>query len=147
LNTQKVALTQYQIGALDLFLIGLDIDYLDVGNSHPVKNPIMGIDERLRIIGKTLDINSQQNAALTIGDKFKTLNEYQSDLNKSAQQVVELENIVNLQSKRISGLQAEIDAVNNAVGDINQSIIDSDLPGLEQAITSLEEAIDDLNTS
>jgi len=147
LNTQKVALTQYQIGALDLFLIGLDIDYLDVGNSHPVKNPIMGIDERLRIIGKTLDINSPQNAALTIGDKFKTLNEYQSDLNKSAQQVVELENIVNLQSKRISGLQAEIDAVNNAVGDINQSIIDSDLPGLEQAITSLEEAIDDLNTS
>src|SRR5699024_7298003 len=50
IDSQKVARTQYEISALDLSLIGLDIDYFDVGNSHPVYNPVMGIDEKLRII-------------------------------------------------------------------------------------------------
>lgn len=147
LSSQKTILYQYQLNAADLALIDLDSDSFETGNSHPVYNPIMGIDEKLRIIGKSIDINGPESSGLTIGDKFKTLSEYQSDANKSAQQVNELENVVSLQSKKISGLQTELETVNNAVVDINQAIIDSDLPGLEQAISDLEGAIDDLNTS
>src|SRR5699024_7656044 len=57
LANQKVAHTQYDISALDLSLIGLDIDNFDVGNSHELINPLMEIDEELRIVGKTIDIN------------------------------------------------------------------------------------------
>src|SRR5690625_776120 len=91
INNQKVTLYQYEISALDLFLIGLDIDNFDVGNSHPVINPIMNIDERLRIIGKTTDINSPQDASLKFGDKFKTLDEYQVDALKAERKVIDLE--------------------------------------------------------
>src|SRR5690625_1361565 len=101
INEQKVALYQYEIDAVDLSLIGLDIENFKVGNSHQVINPIMNIDERLRIVGKTTDINNPQESSLKVGDKFKTLGEYQVDANRSAQKVFELEEIAEIQRKRI----------------------------------------------
>lgn len=145
INNQKIALYQYEISALDLSLIGLDIDNFNVGNSHPVINPIMGIDERLRIIGKTTDINNPQDASLNIGDKFKTLNDYQADANKSARKVVDLENIVSNQSARIGNLITQVNNVNTEIGNVQQSIIDADLEELPSAISALETAINNLN--
>ena len=145
INNQKVALYQYEISALDLFLIGLDIDNFDIGNSHPVINPIMNIDERLRIIGKTTDINSPQDASLKFGDKFKTLDEYQADANKSAKKVVELENIAELQRRRINEIKNEVVNVESNLQNLQQVIDDADLEELPDAISALEQAINDLN--
>lgn len=147
LSSQKTSLNQYKIAALDLFLIGLDIDYLDVGNSYPVINPVMGIDERLRIIGKSININEPQNSDLTIGDKFKTLSEYQSDANKSAQKVVDLQNTVIRQSQTIAVLKTELTAVDNAVKEVQQTIAENDIPALEQAVSDLQTAIQNLNNA
>ncbi|MCB5934500.1 phage tail protein [Caldibacillus thermoamylovorans] len=144
---QKTSLNQYKIAALDLFLIGLDIDYLDVGNSHPVKNPIMGIDERLRIIGKSININEPQNSSLTIGDKFKTLSEYQNEANKSAQKVVDLQNTVSRQSQTIAALKTELTAVDNAVKEVQRTLSENDIPAIEQAVTELQTAIQNLNNA
>lgn len=145
LSSQKTSLNQYKIAALDLFLIGLDIDYLDVGNSYPVINPVMGIDERLRIIGKSININEPQNSDLTIGDKFKTLSEYQSDANKSVKQVVDLQNTVSRQSQTIAALKTELTAVDNAVQEVQQALTENDIPALEQAVIDLQTAITNLN--
>lgn len=145
LANQKTAHVQYEISAVDLSLICLDIDNFDVGNSHPVINPIMGIDERLRIIGKTTDINNPQDASLKIGDKFKTLNDYQADANKSARKVVDLENIVSNQSARIGNLITQVNNVNTEIGNVQQAIIDADLEELPSAISALETAINNLN--
>lgn len=145
LANQKTSLNQYKVEAIDLFLIGMDIDFLDVGNSYPVKNPIMGIDERLRIIGKSIDINEPQNSNLTIGDKFKNLSEYQHDANKAARQVVELEGIVSSQSQRIGQLLNQIDNVNNEIDNVKNIIENADLEELPSAINTLEQALQDLN--
>ena len=145
MNEQKVALYQYEIDAVDLSLIGLDIDNFEVGNGHPVINPVMNIDERLRIVAKTTDINNPQESSLKIGDKFKTLDEYQHDANKSARQVVELEGIVSSQSQRIGQLLSQINNVNNEIDNVKQIIDNSDLEELPEAINSLEQAIQDLN--
>lgn len=147
LSSQKTSLNQYKIAALDLFLIGLDIDYLDVGNSHPVKNPIMGIDERLRIIGKSININEPHNSDLTIGDKFKTLSEYQNEANKSAQKAVDLQNAVNRQSQTIAALKTELTAVDNAVKEVQRTLSENDIPAIEQAVTELQTAIQNLNSA
>lgn len=145
LNEQKVVLVQYEVSALDLSLIGLDIDFFDVGNSYPVKNPVMNIDERLRIIGKTTDINNPQESSLKIGDKFKTLDEYQHDANKAARQVIELESIISSQSQRIGQLLNQIGNVNNEIDNVKNVIENADLEELPNAINSLEQAIKDLN--
>ena len=144
MDNQKTALYQYEISALDLSLIGLDIDNFDVGNSHQVINPIMNIDERLRIIGKTTDINNPQDASLKIGDKFKTLDEYQSDANRSARKVIELEETVSRQSQRLAAIQSEMENVDNILHDINQALGDADIPALETSINNLNQAVSDL---
>lgn len=144
LNNQKTVLYQYEISALDLSLIGLDIDNFDIGNSHPVINPIMNIDERLRIVGKTTDINNPQDASLNIGDKFKSLNEYQADANRSVRKVIELEETVSRQSQRLATIQSEMENVDNILHDINQALGDADIPALETSINNLNQAVSDL---
>jgi len=136
---------QHQITALDLSLIGLDTDSFEVGSWYPVINPVMGIDDKLRVVGKTIDIIEPNNNALTIGDRFKKASEYQRDALKAERKVVELEGIVSSQSQRIGQLLNEINNVNNEVNNVKQIIDSADLEELPEAINSLEQAIQDLN--
>lgn len=145
LDNQKVALYQYEIDAVDLSLIELDIDNFEVGNSHPVINPVMNIDERLRIVGKTTDINNPQESSLKVGDKFKTLDEYQVDANRSAQKVFELEEIAEIQRKRIYEIRNEVKNVETNLKNVQQVIEEVDLEELPSALDALVQAIKDLN--
>lgn len=84
LNHAKVTLAtnnkvkqKHVITALDLSTIGLDIDSFEVGNYHPIKNSLVGVDDTLRIIKKTTNINQPETSQLEIGDKYATLTELQ----------------------------------------------------------------------
>lgn len=71
-------LVKYTITALDLSLIGLDIDDFDVCNTHPIVNPLLGIDDTARIIKKTIDVvNESPASSIEVGDNFKTLTDIQ----------------------------------------------------------------------
>ena len=71
-NVNKVK-KQYTITALDLSTINADFEEFELGNIHRVVNPLMGIDEELRIIGITINLDSPQASELTFGDKFETM--------------------------------------------------------------------------
>ena len=150
LANQKTALVQYVISALDLFLIGLDIDEFDVGNSYRVDNPLMGIDEDLRIIGKTTDINNPQESALKIGDKFKSLDEYQADANKSAQNIIDLENMVSRQNNKIGTLSTDLSNAKNELEQTKQqlqdfeNITDGDIQAIVNSINTILGSIQSL---
>ncbi|PEO16807.1 phage tail spike protein [Bacillus wiedmannii] len=151
---QKSIVTQYKLSAVDLYLIGLDIDYFEVGNSHLVINPVMGIDELLRIVGKSLDINNPQGASLTIGDALKTLNQYQSDLKKSAQQFVDLQYTVLRQNGKINSLSASLVEAEKLLQSLNEAVENADLQMIVQSVSDLkgtlkkiEEEIQTLPTS
>ncbi|EGC8431275.1 hypothetical protein H9185_001154 [Listeria monocytogenes] len=70
---------KYSISALDLSLLGLDIDDFDVHNYHPIKNALLGIDDTARIIKKTIDICNETSSTIEVGDNFKTLSDIQLD--------------------------------------------------------------------
>ncbi|PFL21657.1 lysin [Bacillus cereus] len=142
LKNQKTAHVQYQISAVDLSLIGLDINSFEPGNSHPVINPIMGIDERLRIVGKSLDINSPQDASLTIGDKLKTLNQYQSDMNASSQKVVELQQTVSRQSNKIGSLSTNLEQAEQELQALKLAVEDADLEKIVQLVSDLGDSLE-----
>lgn len=89
LAAQNKALKKYQITALDLSLIKLDFEQFALGNTHRVKNPLMGIDEDLRIIGRVIDLDSPQNSSLTFGDKFETLTNLTAKKNRQLKTVIE----------------------------------------------------------
>ncbi|MCU5028584.1 lysin [Bacillus thuringiensis serovar brasilensis] len=141
LKQQKTILTQYKISAVDLYLIGLDIDYFEVGNSHPVINPVMGINELLRIVGKSIDINSPQGASLTIGDELKTLNQYQSDSKKSSQKVIDLQYTVSRQVAKISSLSTSLSEAKQELQGLKEGIENADLQGIIKLVSGLEDSL------
>ena len=118
-------LVKHQISAVDLYSIGLEIESFDIYNVHRFINPLMGINEELRIIEKTVDINEPQNSKLIIGDKFETLRS--------------LQNKTILNEKNINKVQ---DTVNSTV-----QVIDSVNVTLDKTVTSLNDTIKILNST
>lgn len=70
---------RYSITALDLSSLGLDIDNFERGNSHPLINSLIGVDDVARIIKKNIDVCEEVKSTIEIGDKFKTLSEIRRD--------------------------------------------------------------------
>lgn len=83
MENQKTTLVQYVVEAYDLSLINQNIDAFECGWYYPLVNPVMGVDETLRIIKKTIDINAPENNKFAIGDLFKSYTDIQLDLKKN----------------------------------------------------------------
>ena len=146
LNNQKVSLNQYKITAVDLSIIGLDIDNFKTGDSYPVINPVMGIDERLRIIATSKDLNEPQNGSLTIGDKFKSLYEYENEARKSAQDVNDLQyKVENLSSKNAT-LSQSLTEAQNSVTQLKTALEYNDDTGISLALRDIDEKLTTLET-
>lgn len=142
INNQKLVLNQYQVNAYDLSVIGLDIDNFKKGNTHKLINPVMNVDEKLRIIGTTKDIINVEESGITIGDKFKSSYAYQSEANRAALRVGELQSELNSVNKKVN---EQVRNINERIVTINETLSESDLPALTQAIEDLNDAIVDLN--
>lgn len=66
----------HDITALDLSLIGKDIDDFALYDSYPVKNSLIGLDTVLRIIKKVTNINEPHNSSFSMGDEAVYLSDY-----------------------------------------------------------------------
>lgn len=51
----------------------MNFEQFELGCWYRVVNPLMGIDEDLRIIGITINLDSPEQSELTFGDKFETM--------------------------------------------------------------------------
>lgn len=149
LINQKAARVTYTVTAYDLSLIGLDIDSFEIGNWHPVVNPVLGIDEPLQIIEKQIDINSPQNASMTIGEKFRTLSQYQAEVNKARKSVVNLRDTIASQSEKVVALNESLVAAQKTIEELKQTVSNADLgnlqPTLDAINTQLRKLADKIN--
>lgn len=134
---------KYKIGALDLSLIDLDIDSFEVGNEYPVINPLMAINEDLRVIERTIDINSPQNSNLTIGDKFEDIKAYQLGITKANNNILivsdNLSSTMNAVGDVTASLNNTVDVVeqtNIALNTTNETIV-----SIVDAITAINEQL------
>ena len=109
---------KYKVTALDLSTIGLDFDSFEVGNTYRVINPLMKIDEDLRVIEKTLDINSPQSSSLSIGDKFEDIKDYQLDNIATAKEVKTVKETVQTTVNALNSVSVEL---NNTVEILNNT--------------------------
>ncbi|MEK4750412.1 phage tail spike protein [Niallia sp. FSL W8-0177] len=146
---------QHIISALDLSLIGLDIDDFDIYNYYPVKSPIL--DDTLRIVGKTISINDPETNDLTFGDRLKKASEYQNEANKAQYKVVELQNTISQQTSRIGSISNELNNTKNELATTKQtleltqkqlqnfeSVTDGDITAISQSVSDLLVAIYDI---
>lgn len=88
LSENNKILQKFKIDTLDLAKIGLDIDYIDVCNYYPVKNDLLGINETLRVITKSIDVVNETTTTVEIGDNFKTLSDLEVEKNNKVDAAV-----------------------------------------------------------
>lgn len=112
-------LVKHQISAIDLFSIGLEMESFDVYNVHRFINPLMGINEELRIVEKTVDINEPQNSKLMIGDKFETLRSFQNKTVLNEKNINKVQNTVNSTVQVVASVNSTL---NNTVNSLNDTI-------------------------
>ena len=98
----------HKIDAVDLALIGLDLDTFEVGNYYPVVNPLMGIDEELRVTSKTIIIESPESSSLEVGDKFEDIKDYQLQAIKTSDELVSVKNTVQTTVRSITTVSTEL---------------------------------------
>lgn len=145
LQNQKAASVSYSVNSANTELIGIDIQSFEVGNRYPLINPILSVNEKIQVIEKQIDLLNPQKSALKIGDKHRTLTQYQNELRRSQRDVIDLQNKVSTHSQKISNLATELNDVDDAVKNITQVLEENDIPALEQAVQDLQEAIHNLN--
>lgn len=81
LKNQRILLIAWETGVVELGLIDNRYDVFKLGNHHTIINPLITEDEKLQITGKTLNVIHPQSTVLKIGNKKKTLSQYQNELN------------------------------------------------------------------
>lgn len=157
----------HKITAIDLSLIGIDMDSFEVGNYYPVINPLMGINEPLRVIEKTIRIENPEESSIVVGDKFSDIKDFQLQMDKAAsianktktdlnQTVVivgqvneELSNTVSVVNETVGIVQTTNEAV-TALNEMVQSLsrmVNSNLEKISELTTSTEniaQSVDDI---
>lgn len=147
LSSQKTSKNAFELTPLDLSLNGLDVKSIVRGDWYQVGNPIFTINEPLQVIQKNLNIVNPLDIKTTIGEKFKTLTQYQVEANKGLKRFDELRTQVTNQTLTIGNLKNQITNVNTVVDEINLQIGQSDIPGLKQSVEDLNAIVDVLNQS
>ena len=150
LRDQKTSVTNYTVSAVNLDLIGLDINSFEVGNKHQLINPVLGIDEPIQVIEKKIDILVDTNSTLTIGDKYRTLTQYQSELRKSQKSAADLQKAVSRQSSKIGALNTDLENAKDELEQTKQqlqdfeNITDEDLIAITSSINTILASVDQL---
>ncbi|SDQ04472.1 phage tail protein [Carnobacterium viridans] len=151
LASQKTSKNAFELTPLDLSLNDLDAESIVRGDWYQVENPIFVINEPLQVVQKNLNIVNPLDIKTTIGDKFKTLTQYQVEANKGLKQFDKLRTAVTNQSLTIATLKksnTEITASYNAMQLSYNNLattleIDADT-GTSLALNHLKTAIDNL---
>lgn len=101
---------QYKITAADLSLIDHDFEEFKLGYQYKSRNPLIGVDEVVRLIGIQIKIEDRTKNTLTFGDKFDTLTTMTSKKSKSFQMQLDkqpelIQAVVEHQSEIIRGVE------------------------------------------
>lgn len=88
----------HNVDALDLSMLGLDIDDFVLYDRYQVENQAIGIDDILQIVKKNTNIIEPHNSSFEMGDTVKLLSDSMLDIS------TELENV----KSNVSGVASEI---------------------------------------
>ena len=113
----------HRIEAVDLALIGLDLDTFEVGNYHPVINPLMGVDEELRVVSKIIVIERPESSSLEIGDKFDDIKDYQLQTLKMSNEVGNVRDAVQTTAISIGTVATELAKTTEVLQGTNATMV------------------------
>lgn len=119
-------LVKYSITALDLSLIGLDVDDFEIYNYHPIENRLLNINDTVRIIKQNINICDEFSSSIEVGDNFKTLTELQisqsNKMNEMSQAVGKIESDYVTNESLIAESKATSSLIKQTTDDIMLSV-------------------------
>lgn len=133
---------KYKVTALDLSTIGLEFDSFEVGNTYPVINPLMNINENLRVIEKTIDIYNPQSSTLSIGDKLEDIKTYQLGIVKANRNIQTISENLNTTISTVVAVSTEVNNTVEVVKNTNEVLANTN-----QNLSELTNTISDINNS
>ena len=160
LKSQRLIISN-KVTALDLSLLGIDIDSFEVGNYYPLVHEILGIRDTIRIVEKSISIEEPSSNTIILGDLEQDIKKYNIDAKKGyseakliAQQANSKVNKVENNTKneiyrvdnRINGVIID---VNNEFTNVNNSIANSniDLTQVKKDIINLTNSVNTNTTN
>lgn len=141
-QNQRAARISYDVNALNLDLIDMSFDSFKVGDRYPFE--ALDIQETLQVIGIQINSESPQKHRLTIGEKYRTLSQYQAEMNRRTLKISELESEVTRQQE---ALQQTKELLSGQIGNLQtalENIDTSEIPELQEAIENLLDSVSDL---
>lgn len=139
------------VDALDLSLIGKDIDSYKVYNWYPLNNPGLSSPELVRVVEKRIDILHPERNTLTIGETSLTASKYQANANKDTRLIRDLNIKVDNQTRAITSLRrnnsqlnASYQTLQQSYNSLSTSLNIDDETGTSIALQNLSEAITNL---
>lgn len=132
-----------KVNALDLSLIGIDIDSFEVGNYYPLIHEILGINDIVRVVEKSISIDNPHTNSITLGDLEKDIKKYNIQAKKgyteamkmaeeATNRAVSVEKYTTEQIYRVDGnintiitdVGKEITNINNSLGNTSNDLTD-----------------------
>lgn len=114
---------KYSVSALDLSLIGLAVDDFEIGNTHPIKNELLNINDTARIIKQTIDICEEVESTIEVGDNFKTLSDIQREQAQEIQAAAKKVNSLELNSSMlVQNLNAQLEAFSKKITTFEEKV-------------------------
>lgn len=151
-TSQSAAKVSYDITPLDLSTIDTNFDSFNVGDWYYVVNEVLNINELLQIIEITIDGDNPHLSKITMGQKRRTLSQYQAEANKKMQSYDQLQNRVdslsasNLEFKEQLRLASEdLEAIQTSLSTIDIDNLPEELQGISAQIAGLQTTIDNLD--
>lgn len=149
--SQAAAKVTYDITPLDLSTIDAKFDSFSVGDWYYVVNEVLGINELLQIIEMTIDGDNPHLSKITMGQKRRTLSQYQAEANKKMQTYDQLQNRVDSLSasnievkKQLKVANDELKAVQTSLSKVDIDNLPEELQGIGTQIANLQQTINDL---
>ena len=140
-QAQRAARISYDVSAPNMNLIDTTFEEFEVDDYYPIDNPVFAINEPIQVIGKDIDINNPQMSKLQIGDKHRTLSEYQAQANKQMMTVASLEERVNRLGSQNAQLNQQLELAQGQLQTIQEDLLNVDLDNLPQELQTISEQI------
>ena len=143
---QRAARVSYDVNVPDLSLIDTRFEAFEVDGWYYIENPVFAISEPLQVIGMTIDIYNPELSKLQIGEKYKTLSDYQAQANKQMMTVQRLEERVDNLGNQNATLNAQLTQARTDLASIQQRLTNVDVDNLPAELQTISGQITALQT-
>lgn len=140
-------LVSNKVNALDLSLIGIDLDSFEVGNYYPLIHEILNINDTVRVVEKSISIENPHANTITLGDLEKDIKKYNIQTKKGYGEAIKKAEEAN--SRAVSVEKYTTEQIYRIDGNINTIITDvgNEITNINSSLGNASTDINSINTS